>query len=353
MLQTKNGKEGIESYISRYIINDKVEWLIECGKVHEAVYFRGQIGDRYTTYVVTKRNKSTVDFHSVYHSYGYGTSSSEYIASIRNYIFTMAASGDNQWSGGCGYSLKQLMRQGVMSKKHPHKIRYCRSAYMMKTHDDNEFNPWDGMKLDLKTGVLVNKPNRKSIKRYRTAKDTDRKQRKANYIANKNNTKALARYRAAGGDTEQARRWNAQTGAGTANINWDMIPIDDVFKHRNATLRSNIIEHYGMNKILETLKHDVIDIDFIDGCEYKLLNVVIPDYSQGQLEETTGLYLQMVNPSTGEDHFEGVANTGTWQGMDEATVKGALSWRDGDNIIQSSISKDDRIEGYIKPIILT
>ena len=177
MSQTKNGKEGMESYISRYIINDKVEWLIECGKVHEAVYFRGQIGDRYTTYVVTKRNKSTVDFHSVYHSYGYGTSSSEYIASIRNYIFTMAGSANKWHNGGCGDSLKQLMRQGVMSKKHPWQIRYCRNAFFVRLDVETvskggtvEFTPWEGMKINIKTGNLINKPSRKSVKAYKHAK---------------------------------------------------------------------------------------------------------------------------------------------------------------------------------------
>ena len=38
----------------------------------------------------------------------------------------------------------------------------------------------------------------------------------------------------------------------------------------------------------------------------------------------------MINPSTGESHFEGIANVGRWNAPKEATVKEALAWRDGD-----------------------
>ena len=237
----------------------------------------------------------------------------------------------------------------------------------MKTHDGNEFTPWLGMKLDLKTGLLVNKPNRDSVKDYKKAKNQDKVQRKAHYIANRENTRALERYRKAGGDTELARggwrngRWNTVVeGAGTENINWDMIPLDDVFRHRNATLRSNIIEHFGMNAILATLDHEVVAEDTIDGRYYKLLDVTIPDFSNSNsdLDKYKGLFLEMINPSTGESHFEGVPNynpTNNWgDRLPELTIKAALAWRDNDREIangnswQSSTSK-----GYIKPVTLT
>ena len=34
----------------------------------------------------------------------------------------------------------------------------------MKLWDKTEFTPWVGMKINLKTGNLVNKPNRQAIK---------------------------------------------------------------------------------------------------------------------------------------------------------------------------------------------
>ena len=65
----------------------------------------------------------------------------------------------------------------------------------------------------------------------------------------------------------------------------------------------------------------------------------------------------MVNPSTGEDHFEGVANVGNWNAPKEATVKEALSWRDGDREMMRTGGvlpiMDDKDVKYIKPITLT
>ena len=75
------------------------------------------------------------------------------------------------------------------------------------------------------------------------------------------------------------------------------------------------------------------------------------------------LYLEMINPSTGESHFEGIANTeetgrvGGWRNdsIKEATVKAALSWRDGDGIISTgdTLRAESTSDNYVKPIILT
>jgi hypothetical protein len=357
MLQTetsKTRKELFDAYkvkTSKYLINKELEWLIEEGKIRESVYFKGATGDRYTIYMAIKRNSNIIDFYTVYNTYSYGTEAGTHIATLRGYELTVSGDG-NGWYG-FGYTFKQLMRQGVMPRKHVWKIRYCRSAYMVRLEDGTEFTPWKGMKINIKTGNLVNKPNRIAIKEYKHAKETDRLQRKRNRIANKNNTEALQRYRDAGGDTEQARQWNAEPGWGVDTINWDMIPIDDVFKHRNATLRSNILEHYGMNALLKTLKYDIVDIDFIDGREYKLLNVEIPDESSGTSESYKGLYLEMLNPSTGESHFEGIENVGRWNAPRKATVKDALAWRDSDRIMQGLGSYDDTTPPYVIPVKLT
>jgi len=357
MLQTEtkpSRAKCMDAYQAKYLVNKEVEWLIECGEIRESVYFRGATGDRYTTYVATKRQQGIIDFHTSSIWCGYGTNLGYHIGILRGYVLEMTESG-NSWYSGCGYTLKQLMRQGVMSKKHQWKIRYCRSSYFVRLHDKTEFAPWLGMKIDLKTGKLVNKPNRKSTLAYKTAKATDTRQRKANALSNKNNREALERYRKAGGDTVAARSWNSNAGEGTEDINWDMIPMDDIFKHRNATLRSNILEHYGINAVLETLKHNVVDIDFIDGREYKLLDVIIPDNSTADRSEQACLYLQMINPSTGENHFEGIANVGRWNAPKEATVKEALSWRDGDRDMLNMNGWENNTEKveYIKPIKLT
>ena len=364
MLQTetsKTRKETFDAYLKdrssgKYLINKQLEWLIEEGNIRESIYFKGETGDRYTIYIASRRNSNIIDFATVSNSYSHGTELGRQIATLRGYVLTMHGSGYN-WNPqyGLGDTFKQLMRQGVMSKAHPWKIKFCRSAFFVRLSDGTEFTPFKGMKIDLKNGTLLNKPIRSAAKAYVEAKETDRIQRKRNRIANKNNTEALKRYRDAGGDTEQARQWNAEPGWGVDTINWDMIPIDDVFKHRNATLRSNILEHYGMDALLKTLEYDVVDIDFIDSREYKLLNVEIPDNSAGTSDSYKGLYLEMINPSTGESHFEGIENVGRWNAPKEATVKEALAWRDGDRNTQGLNSYDNR-DGktvYVVPVKLT
>ena len=361
----------MNDYTSKYIDNSKVEWLIEHGEIRRSVYFKGETGDRYTIYIFTKRNKDIVDITTIHNAYSHDTDGGDSVGYIKDYKLNIIADRRwGSWRGGSGDLVKQLMRQGVSPiSKYSYKIRFCRSAYFMKTHDGNEFTPWFGMKIDLKTGLLANKIHKDSAKIYKTAKEQDRVQRKRNYIANRENTKALERYRKAGGDTESARGgWNRkaqkwkepEVGVGLDKINWDMIPVDDVFKHRNATLRSNIIEHYGMNAIINTLEYEVVDEDTIDGRYYKLLDVTIPDFSNANDNDSyKGLYLEMINPSTGESHFEGVPNAGLggWNNssLQEATVKAALAWRDNDLMIQTGNSwKNNSPTGneYVKPIVL-
>ena len=362
----------MSNYSSKYIDNSKVEWLIEHGNIRQLVYFKGETGDRYTIYIFTKRNKDIVDINTIHNSYSHNTDSGDTVGYIKDYKLNIVADKKwNDWRGGSGDLVKQLMRQGVCPiSKYSYKIRYCRSAYFMKTHDGNEFTPWFGMKIDLKTGLLANKIHKDSAKVYKIAKEQDRAQRKRNYIANRENTKALERYRKAGGDTESARGgWNQasqkwtqpEVGVGVDKIDWNMVPMDDVFRHRNATLRSNIIEHYGMNAILATLESEVVDEDTIDGRHYKLLDVTIPDFSvvMDNNDSYKGLYLEMINPSTGESHFEGVPNAGNggWSmnSLKKATVKAALTWRDDDIRVQSGNSWGNNSptgDEYVEPIVL-
>ena len=336
-----------EDYGARHLNNAKVEWLIEHGKIRQNVYFRGAIGDRYTIYVATKRNKNVVDFHTVHNSYDYGTTQGTHIATITDYVLRIVSEHVKYWHSSAGYIVKQLMRQGIEPRypKKQWKIRYCRSAFIMKLWDKTAFTPWIGMKVDLKTGNLINKPIKESINFYNTAKKTDKDTRRRNRIANKNNAEANQRYLAAEG-------------------NYALLPIDDIFKLRNTDRRNDIMNFYGLEKILATLETKVEDEDTIDGRFYRLINVNIPDLSLGDMEAESrwGLYLEMINPSTGESHFEGIANAEDENGrgwrndsIKEATVKAALSWRDGDGIVQTGETWNAKSTSinYVKPIKLT
>ena len=333
-----------EDYGARYLNNAKVEWLIEYGKIRDVVYFRGAIGDRHTIYVATKRNKNVVDFHTVHNSYDYGTTQGTHIASITDHVLRICSENKSYLHSSAGYIVRQLMRQGVEPRnpKKQWKIRFCRSTYFMTLWDKTQFTPWVGMKIDLKTGNLVNKPTKESIRRFNTAKDTDRVTKRRNRIANKNNTEANQRYLAADG-------------------NYALLPIDDIFKLRNTDRRNDILNFHGLEKVISTLETKVEDEDTIDGRFYRLINVNIPDLSDGSEDSRWGLYLEMINPSTGESHFEGIANAdGSEMGwrndsIKEATVKAALSWRDGDGIISTGDTwrAESTSDNYVKPIILT
>ena len=332
-----------EDYGARHLNNAKVEWLIEYGRIRDNVYFRGAIGDRYTIYVATKRNKNTVDFHTVHNSYDYGTTQGRHIATIKDYVLRII-DGSNHWYSSSGYTLKQLLRQGVepRSPKKQWKIRFCRSAFMIKLWDKTVFTPWVGMKINLKTGNLVNKPTKEAINQFKTAKETDKNTRRRNRIANKNNHEANQRYLAADG-------------------NYALLPIDDIFKLRNTDRRNDILNFHGLEKVISTLETKVEDEDTIDGRFYRLINVNIPDLTSENEDSRWGLYLEMINPSTGESHFEGIANVsaegGGWrnENIEEATVKAALSWRDGDGVISTGDTwrSKSTSANYVKPIILT
>ena len=343
---SQTSREQSDKYVSKYLENKKVEWLIEHGKIRENVYFKGETGDRYTIYVATKRSKNVVDFHTVFNAYDHGTSVGDHIATIKDYVLTMKGQTTRYWRSAPGETVKQLLRQGICPKNHlKHwRIRFCRSAFLMKLFDKTEFTPWIGMKVDLKTGKLVNKPVRESVKAYKAAKATDKRSRKANRIANKNNADALLRYHAAKG-------------------NFALLPIDDVFKHRNVEYRTDILNFYGLEKVLATLETKIEDEDTIDGRFYRLINVNIPDLASGQDRHEWGLYLEMINPSTGESHFEGVANavgssSRGWSSSGElqyATVRAALSWRDGDGIISTgqSWNATSSSTNYVPPVKMT
>ena len=362
---------NIEDYKAKYISNSKVEWLIEHGKVNETVFFRGLVGDRYNIYTFTKVSKKCINIYNVWNEYSQETSQAYFIGCIKSYKLTIKDGTRNwSWRNAPGDTLKQLLRQGVCSRGDKlYSIRYLRSCYVVKYFDKTETAAWPNMTINLKTGLPIGRIPKQAKLDYNKAKETDKAQRKRNYIANRENTKALNRYRKAGGDTEFARggwdgsRWKRpEVGAGTENIDWSQIPIDDVFRHRNATLRSNIIEHYGMNAIIATLNYEVVDEDTIDGRLYKLLDVVIPDFSNNQpdSDKSNGLYLEMINPSTGESHFEGVPNVSEakWgDRLNEATVKAALTWRDNDLAIKGKSSwlgssNYGKSDNYVKPVVL-
>ena len=129
--------------------------------------------------------------------------------------------------------------------------------------------------------------------------------------------------------------------------NWDKVKPMDVFSLTNVTKRTELIEHFGMETILESVPNMRVDEDEIDGRKYELLRFSFPRSMRNPLESETvpATYLKMINPSTGEVCVEGVPNNAknSWStDVTMNTVKEALAWRDGDpeNI-------------YLEPVALT
>ena len=152
---------------------------------------------------------------------------------------------------------------------------------------------------------------------------------------------------------------------------WSKIEYDDVFKLRNVSERREIIEHFGMENILKQYPTKVLNKDTIDGREYELVEISIPQFAmrwdnrttkQKKLDEKPSLYLKMINPSTGEYHLEGIPSKedSPRDYIPENTVRGALAWRDGDIIINHKEKNPNRwwnnvesiTENYIEPVVL-
>ena len=129
--------------------------------------------------------------------------------------------------------------------------------------------------------------------------------------------------------------------------NWNKVKPEDVFSLTNVTKRTELIEHFGMETILESVPNMRIDEDEIDGRKYELLRFSFPAGNSRPLDTDTipATYLKMINPSTGEVCVEGVPNNAksSWSNdITMNTVKEALAWRDGDL---------DNI--YLEPVALT
>jgi len=129
--------------------------------------------------------------------------------------------------------------------------------------------------------------------------------------------------------------------------NWNKVKPVDTFSLTNVTKRTELIRHFGMETILESVPNMRIDEDEIDGRKYELLRFSFPAGNSRPLDTDTipATYLKMINPSTGETCVEGVPNNAnnTWSDdITMNTVKAALAWRDAD--------LDDV---YLEPVALT
>jgi hypothetical protein len=183
------------------------------------------------------------------------------------------------------------------------------------------------MKFDW-NGNLLSRVTKKVEKFTKSCYEEDREIRNRRARANYGNTRVVRLVRNA-----------KKTG------DWSKLKPMDTFFVQNVAARTELIEHFTMEKILEGIDHDVVDRDTIDGRKYELLRFDFPVVRNGKVVEETrkATYLKMINPSTDETCVEGIPNNceSTWsREITTLTVSQALAWRDGE-------------QNYIVPVALT
>ena len=195
-------------------------------------------------------------------------------------------------------------------------LKYLRNGTLVK-FNNVEVATHFPMKFDWK-GNLLSKVTKK-VKKYTEncyKIDRDAKNRRAR--ANYGNTRVIRLIKKA-----------KETG------DWSKLKPMDTFFVRNVAARTELIEHFTMETILENISHDIVDTNTVDGRKYELLRFDFPVVRDGKVVEETrkATFLKMINPSTDETCVEGIPNNceHTWsREITTYTVLQALAWRDGE-----------------------
>ena len=221
--------------------------------------------------------------------------------------------------GDYAYWFRAFLNLGMIGNVN---LRYLR-MYTLMNCNGTEVATYFPLKIDW-DGNLVGRIPKDAVRKAADAHTEDRRIRNNSARSNYQNTRVVRLMKLA-----------------ESKGNWDKLKTSDIFCLTNVAKRTELIEHFGMDKILGTLKHEVVNKDEIDGRKYELLRFAMPDTRrmQGQTDRTVPItrpvtYLKMINPSTGESCVEGVPNNKVeWKtDINMNTVREALAWRDGDDI---------------------
>ena len=307
-----------------------IEDLMKNGKVDEALITRGGAKFTYHMYYFIKVKKNKINVYQG-NTWQQGKYINTPIAKLTNeYIMLCPKLQENKHWESLSSKEKTTTRQswsiwdigGFLSLNLLYNgfTRFSR-GYDIVSVNSKEFVPFSStMKFDW-NGNLLSKIPKWANQRYNTYIDTDKSLRNAASRARYHDNAATKRYEEAGNNLE-------------------LVPISDVFKHRNSDRRAKLINHFGLEQVLHPYKQNTVDKATVNGLPYELVQITIPlawdewkNNSRVTNSERLCTYLKMTNPSTGEYHFEGVA-TKDDQGHDhiaDLTVKSALAWRDGEN----------------------
>ena len=114
--------------------------------------------------------------------------------------------------------------------------------------------------------------------------------------------------------------------------------IANVWYLRNTAQRTELLQLFGIEKVLANLKTKVLEEKQFGTNKYELLQFEIPNTDAKIEDPIKALYLKMTNPSTKDICLEGIPPLDSWewrQGNDGArikvTIQSALAWRNGNS----------------------
>ena len=308
----------------------RIEDLLYYGKTGDCkvIYGTYQNLTSYYGFLLIKSTRSLVKIYSIYRGYIQPHSLKDAIAEFRK-SSREHGGGRIKWlsdrefsprvqrnrqNGGVDYTFRAFISLGIVMHMG---IRWMRGEELWKFQDTEIASIREiGFSFGL-NGKLISQVPKECKDLFKHSMEENRLAKNRNARANYANTVTRDKVRKARATGDYSK----------------LVP-QDVFKLRNVALRTELLDHYGQDRVLDSIEHDVIHKDEIDGRKYELLRFVLPFQRFGLDDPTLATYLKMINPSTGEVCIEGVPNNaaGTnWSNsIDMNTVQDALSWRDGD-----------------------
>jgi hypothetical protein len=328
----------------------QLQHLIKEAPVGETLKSRGGVRNRYRHFIFVKVKKNTVwvfDAHTwrslKAHWPGDGSGEQGNLLCVCNpegVHFKLI----RDPRSGCSQNYRTWDMDGFFSLNLLYNcyMRWVNSTHIVHT-SNQEYYPQAKMSFDWE-GNMITPVTKKAQKAYEKW-DRDLKDHR--------NALARARYK----QNKAERIFKKHRKDGTLD-KWDA---SDVFSLKNAQLRQQAIEAVGMERVTKSLESKTLDVAFFNGSEYQLVQFKIPAIVTGNnnnwnstQNEKWATYLKMINPSTGEIHLEGVPlkSDNSWDYIPEHTVKGALAWRDGENLDSNNGRKSDNWS-YSEPKIIT
>jgi hypothetical protein len=296
-------------------------------KIGSAIQLWGGSGYKYFGLQIVKlTNKSLLCFKLIRGWYSYGLSEVYQKAAVKItkdgfYIYNHCSYNfDNIMNSFGPYStvIRALVSTGIIYNTD---IRSLRGKTLINCNGE-EVLTFANLSISW-NGNLLKRPPKAALdetkKLFQTDKNIRNRHRKSNYH-NKKVTDLLT----------IAKLSNKES-------DWNKLKPLDVFYLHNTADRTFLINHFGINKILNDMEHSVIDEETINGNKYQLLRFLVPNdkWANNGSETKPATYLKMINPSTGEDCIEGVPNNKDheWntRNINMNSVVEALAWRDRDS----------------------